>query len=695
MFSVSWLGMRAIAKTQNKTFASLQTASLTEQRSRAVYQALTRVRDVRRSLNAELGKLHGQMMGNKDELIFFDDPELATFFAEENLADYEDLLGFSAAWSAQKSADFANLLTTSAQLRKVWQPIHKGLYSSLSEQKRTLLYWTLKITNMLFIQSSIDELVYDDIAKTPLEEFKNGPMYQRYASQFPALKQAFDKVSVNNEKLFKKAPELDMMTFFGKWEEARIFFRDNFPATVKGILVDLDQVIALENRLVRAQEEAVNLLDTQLTPQVTTLVRELEGLENRLQQLRQDSDLAVASATSEVLALNAEVQKKITRISRSNIIIAVLVFVIGLIACCLGTRMISVPLRKVVTMLELLEKGDLDYRLELKQKDEFGALGRTLNAFADTLKNEIMNAFNKLADKDLTVTAEGVIKEPLRATSAALSDVMFRIQDAGERVADGSHQMSEASASLATGATEASVSLAKINKAMNVISGDLAQAAKNAGRANLLAQEATTAAHVGHRRVDEMQSAMGDISKAGGSIKKIINVIDSIAFQTNLLALNAAVEAARAGQHGKGFAVVAEEVRNLAARSSRAAQETSELIQESLDSVENGSRIAQQMSAALGEIVSSNNRVSVLIEQIATSSHRQNAGVTDVNKKLVEIERVVQQSMSISEESASVGQVLSSQSQQLQALLAGFTLATGPQSSYRDSLECDGLGFLS
>ncbi|MCM4841507.1 methyl-accepting chemotaxis protein, partial [Escherichia coli] len=92
-------------------------------------------------------------------------------------------------------------------------------------------------------------------------------------------------------------------------------------------------------------------------------------------------------------------------------------------------------------------------------------------------------------------------------------------------------------------------------------------------------------------------------------IGDIISVIDGIAFQTNILALNAAVEADRAGEQGRGFAVVAGEVRNLASRSAQAAKEIKGMIEESVNRVQQGSKLVNNAAATMTDIVSSVTRV--------------------------------------------------------------------------------------
>ena len=125
------------------------------------------------------------------------------------------------------------------------------------------------------------------------------------------------------------------------------------------------------------------------------------------------------------------------------------------------------------------------------------------------------------------------------------------------------------------------------------IASQTASNAQNAEKANDLTVGTKEKAQLGNEEMQEMLSAMEEINASSANISKIIKVIDEIAFQTNILALNAAVEAARAGQHGKGFAVVAEEVRNLAARSAKAAKETTDMIEGSMAKVETGRELTR------------------------------------------------------------------------------------------------------
>jgi methyl-accepting chemotaxis protein len=211
---------------------------------------------------------------------------------------------------------------------------------------------------------------------------------------------------------------------------------------------------------------------------------------------------------------------------------------------------------------------------------------------------------------------------------------------------------------------------------MEQLGATVRQNAASAMEANQLAANATQVAERGGAVVGQVVSTMRGINESSHQISAIISVIDGIAFQTNILALNAAVEAARAGEQGRGFAVVATEVRSLAGRSASAAREIKNLIQNSLEKVEQGTELVDRAGATMTEVVASIQRVADIMAAIATASKEQASGVAQVGQAITQMDEATQQNAALVEEMAAAAGSLNTLAQELVHTVAVFKLAS-------------------
>ncbi len=349
------------------------------------------------------------------------------------------------------------------------------------------------------------------------------------------------------------------------------------------------------------------------------------------------------------------------------------------------------PIKEAQNALNQFSIGNFEHRITNEYKGEFNNIKQTVNYTAETIGSyisEISNILNEMANKNFDVSIDREYLGDFKAIQQSVNlivknlNVLTRdIISSAEQVSAGSRQISESSLSLAEGATQQAEEVEKLNTIIKAISEQTLENAKNSNEANKLAMETRENASKGNEQMNNMLLAMEDINNASNSISNIIKVIDDIAFQTNILALNAAVEAARAGEHGKGFAVVAEEVRSLAGRSQQAARETTELIESSVQKVEEGSKIANQTSQALISIVEQIESISTLVECCAKSSNEQEKSIGEIMEGIEQIAKVVQVNTSTSEESAAASQELAGQAEVFYASVSDFKLKKDSKSA--------------
>ena len=200
----------------------------------------------------------------------------------------------------------------------------------------------------------------------------------------------------------------------------------------------------------------------------------------------------------------------------------------------------------------------------------------------------------------------------------------------------------------------AAASLEETAAALEEITSTVISNASNVELMTRFSSEVSNSAKKGQQLANQTTNAMDEINNQVNRINEAIAVIDQIAFQTNILSLNAAVEAATAGEAGKGFAVVAQEVRNLASRSAEAAKEIKNIVENATSKANEGKNISFEMIQGYTELLENIEKQSQTINEIATASKEQQAGISQINDAVTGLDQQTQQNANIASDTKTI-----------------------------------------
>ncbi len=321
------------------------------------------------------------------------------------------------------------------------------------------------------------------------------------------------------------------------------------------------------------------------------------------------------------------------------------------------------------------------------RSDEIGMIAQTTHRVCLCLRktiDDVGRILGEIANGNLTVDVtqnESYYIGDFKALSASLQSIHTNLvhvirdisQVAGE-VGSSAVRVSTDAQALAQGTAEQAASVDGLVTNVTAITTQIQTSTVRCGSASQLVGQATGYAAEADTKMEQLTAATRNIDQSSNQISTIIKTIEDIAFQTNILALNAAVEAARAGNAGKGFSVVADEVRNLAAKSAQAAQNTNELISRSIQSAKTGTESTDLAVSAMQDINSCIQSIKTLMDEIAAASVQQSEMISLVESGIKEISAVVQDNSTAAEKSAAVSKELSQQAHTLNSLISRFRI---------------------
>ena len=352
----------------------------------------------------------------------------------------------------------------------------------------------------------------------------------------------------------------------------------------------------------------------------------------------------------------------------------------------LSSRIVR-PLIKLNSAAMELAQGNLDVTIEAQTDDEVGELGKSIEKTVVRLKeyidyiDEISEVLANMADGKLFINLKYAyvgefekVKDALNNISASMMEVMTSIVDGANQVSSGSDDLAKAAQGMAENTETQASAIEELLATATTVAEVVKENRDNSEKSAKYTNEVADVMEDSKKQMAQMREAMDKIQESSKQVVGVIKAIEDIASQTNLLSLNASIEAARAGEAGKGFAVVAGEIGGLANESANAVNTTRNLINVSLDEIEKGNTIVNDVISSLDNAVERVRIANGMIQDTAKAADVQMQGIDQIRDGIDSMSQVVQGNSAVAEETSATSEELAAQSVTLNELVQRFDL---------------------
>lgn len=446
----------------------------------------------------------------------------------------------------------------------------------------------------------------------------------------------------------------------------------------------IDSMSALSNELVPLEEQAMNnvkagkkneAIDYVYGEAYSTAITKINALKEEFLE-----------ALDERSARQIEILMEKTGLIKAEMIVAFIVVAITQLINIVITRVrVLTPVVLVRDQMVEISKGNLSANFTLEANtSEIGMLAASIHETKSELKKYIQDINRKLSalaegNMDQTIGNDyrgefQPIQQAMGQILESLNDALNQINVTARQVSTESKRMASDAQVLSGGAVKQASAVQELSASIQEISGQVESTSRDAGQARGSSMDASAQLQICSAKMEELTAAMENISKSSAQIGGIIKTIENISSQTNILALNATVEAARAGEAGKGFSVVADEVRSLANKSSEAAKNITDLIEESMNLVDQGMALSEETTNALLGVVKGAKVATEMIDRIADAAVSQSQSIKQVTLGMEQISEVVQTNASTAEKSAASAEELYGQAEEMLVAVQRFKL---------------------